>query len=81
MAMDFPVSDLSRAISHEPDDKWPASVELRVSWKTKGGKFVSRTINISGDEFFGLNGRGAPLTGDSLINAIERMRRMGAPSA
>jgi hypothetical protein len=78
MAIDEPVSDTSRAIQHDPDQTWPASVVLQVTWIIDGN-YLTRSSIISADQFFGRGRFGAPLPGDGLINMIEHMRRAGPP--
>jgi hypothetical protein len=78
MAIDGPVSDTSRAIQHDPDQTWPTSVVLQVTWHIDGMNRI-RTAVIDADAFFGHGGHGAPMPGESLINTIERMRREGPP--
>lgn len=77
MAISETPSDLSRAQSSDPDQEWPKLVEIRMVWLVDGRR-VSRTIEIQGDEFFGTGRYGAPMTGDSIIARIERLRRDGA---
>lgn len=79
MPIDNPVSDLTRSKQHNPADDWPVSVTLRLMWHDHGGRPIFRTEVISSDMFFGRNGYGAPLTGEHVIQAIERLRRLGPP--
>lgn len=79
MAIQNPISDLARSVQHNPDETWPESVQLAVRWVDKNGKPLTRIEDISADQFFGRGGFGAPLTGEHLIMAIERMRRAGPP--
>lgn len=69
--------DLARAIVHEPSDEWPDYIEIRAYWGPPNGKHRGRhkSTLISADEFFGRGGYGAPMTGDQLINRIERLRK------
>lgn len=78
MAVQMPPSDLSRAKVHDPDEGFPDSVELRVVWNGVEGP-RERTLQISADQFFGRGTFGAPMSGDWLISAVERMRREGPP--
>jgi len=66
--------DLDRAPSLEPDTKFPDYVEIRLVWGPN-----SRSHMIGADEFFGMSGHGAPMSGDTVIRHIDRMRRLGAP--
>jgi hypothetical protein len=77
MTAELPASDLSRAQSSDPDQAWPALVEIRMTWLVEGRR-VTRTIAIQGNEFFGTGRYGAPMTGDAIIARIERLRRDGA---
>lgn len=78
MAVDEPVSDTSRAIQHDPDQTWPASVVLQVTWIVDG-RFRTSSMVIEGDSFFGRGRYGAPMHGHTLIAHIENMRRAGPP--
>lgn len=77
--MDTPASDTSRAIQHELSREWPEVVEIRLGWKTKSGRLIFRSTNIGIDEFFGRGRYGAPISGDRIVAAIERMRKQGTP--
>jgi hypothetical protein len=79
MAISEPVSDTSRAVQHDPDQSWPASVVLQVTWHIDGLN-RTRTAVVSADQFFGRGEFGAPMPGDALINMIEQMRRAGPPA-
>lgn len=81
MAIQNPISDLTRSVQHDPDETWPESVQLAVMWRDKNGKPLTRIEDISADRFFGRGAYGAPLEGAHLIMAIERMRRAGPPIA
>lgn len=72
------VSDTSRAIQHDPDTSYPTSVTLLMTWNVNG-LIRSREVAFSADQFFGHGQYGAPLPGDAVISAIERMRRAGPP--
>lgn len=78
MSVNTPQGDLSRTITHEPDTSYPDVVEIRLIWNVRGRQQV-RTHEIKADEFFGRGQFGAPLPGESLISAIDRMRRQGPP--
>lgn len=69
----LPSGDLARCKTTEADDTWPALVEVVVYWGE--GRKKRRSIEISADEFFGRGSHGAPITGDALINRIDRLRR------
>jgi hypothetical protein len=78
MAIDGPISDLSRSIQHEPDTTWPYSVKVQLLWMVNHQPHV-RSIVIEADQFFGLGRYGAPLDGNALIGMIENMRKEGPP--
>lgn len=73
-----PVSDLSRAIQHEPDTEWPTWVKVQLVWQIDGHNHV-RTMHIEGDHFFGRGGFGAPMEGAALIGQLENLRKQGPP--
>jgi len=79
VAIDGPVSDTSRAIQHDPDQTWPASVVLQVTWLVDG-HYRTRSMIVEGDAFFGRGRYGAPMQGQLLISQIENMRRAGPPA-
>lgn len=72
MSIKLPVSDLSRATTHEPDDNWPEEIRIVV----KFSKNRSKTLVIGADEYFGRGSYGAPMNGDTLIQRIDQLRRM-----
>lgn len=76
--IDGPISDLSRAVQHEPDTTWLTSVKLELYWWVDG-KLRVRTMLIEADQFFGRGQYGAPIDGSALIGMIENMRREGPP--
>lgn len=78
MPIGDPVSDTSRGIQHNPDESWPAVVELTLTWHTPAGP-LRRTEVISAEQYFGRGPYGAPLPAEFLTMAIERMRRAGPP--
>lgn len=69
--VDLPKSDLSRAISSDPDRSWPLEIRVVASW----GKNQSNHFVITKDEYFGLGAWGAPLNGERLMQRIEGLRR------
>lgn len=77
MSISLPQGDLARVKSQEPNTDWPHSVELRVGWMAKGNKIVYRTETITAADFFGSGS--APMSGERILAAIERMRRQGEP--
>jgi hypothetical protein len=76
--MDSATSDTARAIQHDPDQSYPQTVVIRLTWVVNGHIRI-RTKEINADEFFGLGSYGAPIEGAALIGAIESMRRAGPP--
>ena len=79
MAIDLPQGDLANAITHEPDTSYPDVVQIRLVWLVKGQEVV-RTHEISAAQFFGRGQFGAPMPGEAMISAIERMRKEGPPT-
>jgi hypothetical protein len=79
MAISNPVSDTSRVVSHEPSFDWPESVKIQVLWRDQHGRPAIRSEVITADAFFGHGNSGAPMSGEHLIQSIERMRRAGPP--
>ena len=76
--IELPAGDLAKATTHEPNTEFPAEVQLRLIWRVDGRVRI-RSMRITAAEFFGHGGIGAPLSGDAVIQHIERMRRKGAP--
>lgn len=76
----LPKSDLSRSIQHEASQDWPESVKLQLLWRGRDGRPLVRTEVVSADQFFGHGQYGAPMDGNFLVQAIERMRRKGPPT-
>lgn len=79
MAVEIPAGDLAKATTHEPDVSFPQEVQLRLVWKVDGRAYV-RTMRITSDEFFGHGAYGAPISGDAIVQHIERMRKKGPPN-
>ena len=79
MPITMPVSDLDRAKRQESDQSWPESVKIQLLWRDSAGRPQIATHVISSDQFFGNGAYGAPLSGEALIQTIERMRRAGPP--
>ena len=75
---DFPISDLSRSIQHEPNTIWPTTVKVQLHWDVSGHTRI-RTIYIEADQFFGHGRYGAPMDGSALIGMIENLRKLGPP--
>ena len=65
--------DLSRAITHEPSEDWPSSIEI-VAYFGENRRGKSVRVVIPADQYFGRGEYGAPMTGDQLIHIINRMR-------
>jgi hypothetical protein len=68
--------DLAKTVTHESDESWPTLIEVVAYFGKEGRKGKRRSIEITGDEFFGRNGHGAPITGEGLIARVERLRRV-----
>lgn len=79
MTIQNPISDLFRSIQHNPDETWPETVKIQLCWRDKSGRAKVATQIISAEQFFGKGQYGAPLSGDQIIQTIERMRRAGPP--
>ncbi len=74
-----PSGELTRAITHEPDDSWPTKISI-IAYFGEGKGAKRRVLEISADQFFGRGYHGAPLTGDQLIGMVEKLRKMGPKS-
>lgn len=75
--MSYPAEgDLARVKSKEADDTYPSIIEIVAYWGDKGRKGKRKSITIPADQFFGRRGYGAPVSGDQLINMIERLRKL-----
>lgn len=73
-------SDLSRARSLDADESFPTDVVVLLRWiDPVSGRFKVRNVFIKADQFFGRGTYGAPITGEWIIQAIERLRREGPP--
>lgn len=77
MTVHPPQGDLARCITHEPDDSYPATIEIVAYWGENGRKGKRRSIEIPADQFFGRGPYGAPMGGDQLVGLIDRLRRQG----
>ena len=62
--------ELARTRTVESNEDWPDRIEVSAHF---GKRRVS--IEITGDQFFGRGGYGAPISGEQLIGMIERLRR------
>lgn len=67
--------DLSKTTTLEADESWPALIEVVAYFGPEGRKGKRRSIEITGDAFFGRNGHGAPMSGEQVIAMVERLRR------
>jgi hypothetical protein len=67
--------DLAKAKTHESDDSWPTMIEIVAYFGKEGRKGKRRSIEITGDQFFGTGGYGAPISGNQLIGMVERLRK------
>jgi hypothetical protein len=79
MPIEPPKSDLARSVQHEQNQDWPHMVKIQLVWLDKNERPLVKTRYISSDEFFGRKQYGAPMSGESIIQEIERMRRDGPP--
>jgi hypothetical protein len=79
MVIDAPISDTSRAKMLDPEQNWPESIKIQLLWRDQVGRAKVATITIEADAFFGRGHYGAPLSGEALIQQIERLRRAGPP--
>lgn len=76
--MQQPQGDLARAVSHDPDETWPSVIEVVAYWSKDGSrKGRRRSIEIDAAQFFGRSGYGAPMSGETLIGMVDRLRRQG----
>jgi len=73
----IPAGDLARVPCLEANDDWPDTIEVRATWKTAKGGRRFRSLEVSGDQFFGRAGYNAPMSGEVLIGMIDRLRRAG----
>lgn len=71
--------ELARTTTYEREQDWPDRMEIVAMWvdvSPSGRKRnVRRTFAISREEFYGLGGRGAPMSGEALWAAVNRLRR------
>lgn len=74
----IPQGDLARVKSQEPNADWPTMIEVVAYWSHDGSrKGRRRSFEIDADQFFGRGAHGAPMSGEQLIAAVERLRRQG----
>jgi hypothetical protein len=71
--------DLSRTVTHDPDETWPVSLEIVAYFGEKRRK--RRSVEVNADQFFGRNGFGAPMSAESLLMIINRLRIAPSPEA
>jgi hypothetical protein len=73
-----PRGDLDRAPVSDPEQGWPSIIEIVAYWSKDGTrKGRRRSIEIDADQFFGRGKFGAPMSGEQLIAAVERLRKQG----
>jgi len=73
--------DLTRLQSHDADESWPTCIEITAIWSKDGSRRGRRrSIEINADQFFGRGAFGAPMSGEQLIAAVERLRKQGPGS-
>lgn len=70
----MPASQLSRAITHEREQIWPDRMAITATWR-EGDVTVTKAVEITADQFFGNGVHGAPITGEWLAGAIDRLRK------
>ena len=71
----IPEGDLARVKCHEASDEWPMCVEVVAYWPDKNGhKGRRRSIEIPADQFFGRGEYGAPISGERLIQMVDKLR-------
>lgn len=71
-----PAGDLARCKTIESDDSWPTMIEVVAYWGD-GRKGRRRSVEIPADQFFGRGTYGAPVSGEHLINLVDKLRRDG----
>lgn len=77
MRDNLPSGDLARCVTNEPDESWPAMIEIVAYWGESGRKGKRTSITIASDQFYGRGIYGAPMSGDVLLGMVERLRRAG----
>ena len=75
MAVEMPVSDLSRAIVSDPSRMWPDEIRIVAQWTLPSGRRKSTAVILSKEEYFGIGHFGAPMNGDALMHKIEMLRK------
>lgn len=75
--LQLPQGDLAKVKSHDPNDDWPALIEVVAYWGDAGRKGKRRSLTINADQFFGRGQFGAPMTGEQLIGMIDKLRKQG----
>ena len=70
------LGDLSRTLLHEADETWPTRIEIVAYFGPANDRRKCRSlrVEIPAARFFG-HGYGAPISGDELIEIINRLRR------
>jgi hypothetical protein len=72
----LPSGDLARVTTNEANDEWPTLIEIVAYFPPgEGRKGKRRSIEIPADQFFGRKGYGAPMSGNQVIEMIEKLRR------
>ena len=68
--------DLARVKCHEASDEWPMCVQVVAYWPDRNGnKGRRKFIEIPADQFFGRGEYGAPISGERLIQMVDKLRR------
>lgn len=65
--------ELTRATTHEANEDWPHTLEI-VAYFGEGRR-KRRAVAIPADQFFGRGSYGAPMSGDQIVNMINKLRR------
>ena len=61
--------------TQEANESWPQMIEVVAYFGKEGRKGKRKSIEITGDQFFGRGRFGAPMSGDQLIRMIDQLRR------
>ena len=70
-----PQGDLARVRSIEMSEDWPTVIEVVAYWSKDGSrKGKRRSIEIPADQFFGRGEYGAPISGERLIQMVDKLR-------
>lgn len=73
--MSISQGDLARVVNHNANDDWPTVFELVAYFGGAGRKGKRRSVTITADQYFGRGQYNAPMTGDQMLQIIEKLRR------